>query len=381
MPKGSTDNLMDYAISMPQGCGELCISRLFRYQWDFIHNPQGGLYWFQDEEDVMFLNWGRNHGKVVELLKGVSDANVLGIKQIAVFGPGYYYAQNITLENGVRYELIYIEIERGFDFNLIDPSQRNVHYLLNGNAEFVFEVNGKVRLRIRTRSEQLASLEKYLFDLNREQWLRFVARRMYDNGPFHSRPRIYRNKDNTKVRLTRFSSSDRRALNIYKNIFYTLIPYGFALSIVDNLATGCASGIRQDIMDVALSKTTTIFSGALGKYIAGVSSKLLPIYNIAEEMASPENNKERLERLVFLYLANQLRCNENIVNRSLLDCYKRYCAECNFVFMRKYANITYSLFDKIYILNSEADFRRAEAEIKSRRRTLDRIIRFYMSRL
>lgn len=45
--EGSTNNLMDHVNSMPQGCTELCISKLYRYQWDLIQGSLGG----QKEEE------------------------------------------------------------------------------------------------------------------------------------------------------------------------------------------------------------------------------------------------------------------------------------------------------------------------------------------
>jgi hypothetical protein len=42
MSQGSSDNLMDYADNA---------ERLHKYQWDFIHNPEGGFYMFQDEDE------------------------------------------------------------------------------------------------------------------------------------------------------------------------------------------------------------------------------------------------------------------------------------------------------------------------------------------
>jgi hypothetical protein len=41
LPEGSTKNLMDYSTG----------TELFKYQWDFIHNPEGGLFIFEDSEE------------------------------------------------------------------------------------------------------------------------------------------------------------------------------------------------------------------------------------------------------------------------------------------------------------------------------------------
>jgi len=47
MPRKTSDNLMDY------NDGE----RLHKYQWDYIHNPEGGLYLFQDEEEAAYRDY------------------------------------------------------------------------------------------------------------------------------------------------------------------------------------------------------------------------------------------------------------------------------------------------------------------------------------
>jgi len=41
LPEGSTQNLMDYSAG----------TELFKYQWDFIHNPEGGWFVWEDSEE------------------------------------------------------------------------------------------------------------------------------------------------------------------------------------------------------------------------------------------------------------------------------------------------------------------------------------------
>jgi len=50
--QGRTNNLMDYT-SAGGGRTPLCVSRLYRFQWEQIHDPRRGLFLFQDEEDIM----------------------------------------------------------------------------------------------------------------------------------------------------------------------------------------------------------------------------------------------------------------------------------------------------------------------------------------
>jgi len=189
------------------------------------------------------------------------------------------------------------------------------------------------------------------------------------------------------VRLTRISANERKAFNIYKNIFYTLLPYGYALSIAENLITGNIYGINEDILGLALPKADYFSNSPLGRataaYFGPAFGILSPIYGVATELISKENNRERLERLVFQHFTNQFGCYGVLgAEKRLLDCDKKICSECNnLAFMRGYANLIYSLFDKTYILNSEADYQAAEAGIKKRRAVIDQMVRFYVSRL
>jgi hypothetical protein len=64
MAEGVSDNLMDYNDNG---------TRLHKYQWDFIHNPEGGLYVFQDEEE------GAAKDIVLANLKWVSAPKASGL--------------------------------------------------------------------------------------------------------------------------------------------------------------------------------------------------------------------------------------------------------------------------------------------------------------
>jgi len=214
---------------------------------------------------------------------------------------------------------------------------------------------------------------------------------MFRNGSFQSSTSVmYRND---VLVVSRISSSDRKAFNIYKNIFFTLIPYGYAVSLAESIITRDPSVILDEnrentknrVMNIVTEKAERIVGKDVVRLVGQaktIKGIFKPIYYGFKELKSPETNQERLERLVYQHLKNQYNmCRENIVNKSLLDCYRAGCSECNVVFMKKYVNITYSLFEKTYILHSEADYKRAEADIKNRRAAIDDMIRFYLNRL
>jgi hypothetical protein len=71
MSEGASDNLMDYNDNG---------TRLHKYQWDFIHDPEGGLYVFQDEEEGAALDWFAGvlvYSQLVgRLLQGFEDVHL-----------------------------------------------------------------------------------------------------------------------------------------------------------------------------------------------------------------------------------------------------------------------------------------------------------------
>jgi hypothetical protein len=46
LPKSTTQNLMDYSTGY----------ELWKYQWDYIHDPEGGWFLFQDVEEAAYIS-------------------------------------------------------------------------------------------------------------------------------------------------------------------------------------------------------------------------------------------------------------------------------------------------------------------------------------
>ncbi|MDX9771734.1 MAG: hypothetical protein RBT19_15330, partial [Tenuifilaceae bacterium] len=59
LPEGSTQNLMDYSAG----------TELFKYQWDFIHNPEGGWFVWEDSEEGMAKNTTQAIVEIVEKIR------------------------------------------------------------------------------------------------------------------------------------------------------------------------------------------------------------------------------------------------------------------------------------------------------------------------
>ena len=82
LPEGDTQNLMDYSSG----------TELFKYQWDLIHDPKGGLYLFQEEGEgastwnpvdklhALLFNhvYDNNHIGSMHYLKAIEDAIAKG---------------------------------------------------------------------------------------------------------------------------------------------------------------------------------------------------------------------------------------------------------------------------------------------------------------
>jgi hypothetical protein len=96
---------MDYVNSKPDGCTELCISKLYRYQWDQIHNPEGGLYWFQQDEDMMAKS-----DRVPEIINTFRDAKD-GEKELSLISSMLYTSDNTKIGDAT-YKSIAIQLKK-----------------------------------------------------------------------------------------------------------------------------------------------------------------------------------------------------------------------------------------------------------------------------
>ena len=128
LPEGTTQNLMDYSVG----------TELWKYQWDYIHNPEGG--WFLGEDvgegasvvetfDIIGQNTGiAPNGKVISSVKSVNNTNrvVFSIARGNYFVSGFsvyddagnkietykwngssYYNGSLSVESSTSVELTY----------------------------------------------------------------------------------------------------------------------------------------------------------------------------------------------------------------------------------------------------------------------------------
>jgi len=66
LPEGSTQNLMDYPST---GSGQVPGSELWKYQWDYIHNPEGGWFLWEDVEEGAAKNTTQAIVEIVEKIR------------------------------------------------------------------------------------------------------------------------------------------------------------------------------------------------------------------------------------------------------------------------------------------------------------------------
>ena len=389
------NNLMDYS----QG------THLAKWQWDLIWAPGIVMRIFERDGDAMNLvRIAENRRIIIEVLGAIRDANVSNIKEMKIFGKSgaYYRANNVLLDDGKTYKELVVEIEE-LGYTVIDPSQKRNYSSPNGNyAGFQFWSNdGKRIVRVGTNPERLSDLEDYLFNFDRGKWESLVVRRMYENAPFHG-DRIYTDRSNPNiVSFQTLTVTDRKALQLSANALLLTVArggvYAFRgvqlVSILENLYAGDFGIVGGKIFAELLQQSPELLqtaniainarTGRFLKFTGTSVSNMLSAISIYEIITSPENYQERLERLVFQHLKNQFECRTPISRprSGLFQCFRSDCAECDLAFLKKYANITFSLFKQLYELNSDADYSRAERHLENNIREIDQLIRFYISKL
>jgi hypothetical protein len=120
MPEGSSDNLMDYKETA---------TRLHKYQWDYIHDPEGGLYLFQDEEEgaAQLIPDLVCTQKFIERFRRAYVKNIKLIYESDVFPYAGHYAKDVSL-GGEVYERIHISVHKNLDFTPIKIDYQNNYY-------------------------------------------------------------------------------------------------------------------------------------------------------------------------------------------------------------------------------------------------------------
>ncbi|MCD4834576.1 MAG: fibronectin type III domain-containing protein [Bacteroidales bacterium] len=111
MAEKSSDNLMDYNNG----------DRLHKYQWDFIHDPEGGFYMFQDESEAAMID-------ILSLLSDIRQANLdeQGIYEITKDQCPEVGYKDVTIGDD---KLSYLGIKCTDDFEPTEEEQQNVDFV------------------------------------------------------------------------------------------------------------------------------------------------------------------------------------------------------------------------------------------------------------
>jgi len=107
LPEGSTQNLMDYSAG----------TELFKYQWDFIHNPEGGWFVWEDVEE----------GAMISRMIFDEKTNIGGLPQIIDY---------ILSKKYDDFKLLFLEFCETVDYNIsILPYDYLLYKLFNNKIQ------------------------------------------------------------------------------------------------------------------------------------------------------------------------------------------------------------------------------------------------------
>jgi len=171
LPEGTTDNLMDYNGG----------TALYKYQWDYIHNPQTMLFaWAEEEEEgamgLPCMGWFDECDDVLKILETIRNARISG-NQIKIKGQTKTDVRTLTANlvkiGGTEYKrirLIYKPNTKDYSFNPTQYVDYNQQFLLaDGTIDWqrgiVYYKNKEELLKIIVDDEfsKIDKLKEYLF--------------------------------------------------------------------------------------------------------------------------------------------------------------------------------------------------------------------------
>ena len=164
LTKGSTDNLMDYGS---RG------THLHKYQWDFVHNPQAMLGWFQDEEENASFDFCEVMFK--DKLTAIREANLAGKEEVSFNWSGETMdctplkTKISTLSLDIAH--FQMPMRGSVNFSPSDYKRTAVAKLADLEGEFVrydfgdfeYQDDHRVMLSVTIMKKQTSELETFLF--------------------------------------------------------------------------------------------------------------------------------------------------------------------------------------------------------------------------
>lgn len=189
LPQGSTKNLMDYSTG----------TELFKYQWDYIHNPEGGLFVFEDSEEGAFslpcVGWFDDCKDVIEIIETFRNARVNGNK-VKITGQEKA-EERIFVANSVKFgdtdykkiRLIYKPKPEDYSINTVIYEIYNQQFFIaDGSVDwqrgFIYYNEGEELFKILVDDEvsKIEKLKEYLYGLDYDEILQIFANNTFLNA-------------------------------------------------------------------------------------------------------------------------------------------------------------------------------------------------------
>jgi len=168
LPEGTTQNLMDYSAG----------TELFKYQWDFIHNPEGGWFVGEDSEEGA-MDFDFCEVSLKKHLLDIRTANLTNENSISFFWEAkdmkclqYGVTIGDNVYDLIGFEVNYEEFNGKIDFQPSEYTKTSISSYNNLNAEFIRYDFGHfgsaddepwIMLTYVIKEEQSDDFEMYLF--------------------------------------------------------------------------------------------------------------------------------------------------------------------------------------------------------------------------
>jgi hypothetical protein len=154
LTKGTTNNLMDYSDS----------THLFKYQWDYIHDPEAMMALWQDEEE------GASYS-ILDVKKSIEKIRYGYVKNKSITFIGdirnVFYANNVKLLNGkIIDEIVFVPNKSG-EIKINPKEYKNsgnmsiLPDLPTGKESIVFYENGNAILKILFTANNEADINEF----------------------------------------------------------------------------------------------------------------------------------------------------------------------------------------------------------------------------
>ena len=270
--QGMTDNLMDYT---PNG------TRLYKHQWDLVHNPETLLFNFMiDEEEQMAID------------KILTKINLTDYKQHAFITP----AGDAIIIPDIQFGTFNYD---GGLLNLTLADNSTIYGVFkkyDNNERFVGYYKSEVKSLFPVGSERILADSKTLVELEKHKFTKYSFAPI--NYPTFTVAKII-NKDRDRITYTNCHCdykwvNNKVSTTLTEEVKLPLIPEG---ARKENFSKGCEAAIYVDLLKIPEGIATTVFTGLFDDNMSGVE--------IAELVALAEHiDNLRKDKRIGFYVNN-----------------------------------------------------------------------------